>query len=78
MSDNAECTPTHRYLAQLGQWSFLRLWSYSGIFTDRGLGARGEGAELCDLLVVFGDHAIIFSDKSCEFPDLPDLDLAWR
>ena len=38
----------------------------------------GEGKELCDLLVVFGNDVIIFSDKSCEFPDTGDLRLDWQ
>lgn len=45
--------------------SFLSLWSIPNPHTDDGLEKRGEGKELCDLLVVFGDDVIIFSDKSC-------------
>lgn len=72
-------TATERYLAYLARHTFLRLWSYSGLYRDQGTKARGgEGAELCDLLVVFGEHLIVFSIKSCDFPDLPDRDLAWR
>jgi hypothetical protein len=32
---------------------------------------------LCDLLVVFGDDVLIFSDKSCAFPDTGDPRLDW-
>ena len=39
---------------------------------------RGEGAEVCDLLVVFENHVIVFSDKDCEFPVAADPELAWR
>ncbi len=67
-------TPTERYLARLARGSFLRLWSYPCLFRDQG---GGEGKEICDLIVVFGHDVLLFSDKSCEFPDLPDLELAW-
>jgi hypothetical protein len=80
MSDGtAGNTPTERYLSKLGRRAFLRLWSYSNLFRDQGIAMRGgEGAELCDLLVIFGSHVIIFSDKDCEFPQGEDVDLAWR
>src|SRR6185503_16320809 len=72
-------TATERYLTSLSRRTFLRLWSYPGLFRDQGQKARGgEGAELCDLLVIFGRQVLIFSDKNCEFPDLRDRDLAWR
>lgn len=72
-------TPTERYLSRLARRSFLSLWSYSGLYRDQGTAERGgEGAELCDLLVVFENHVLIFSDKDCEFPDIPDLEVAWR
>ncbi|HAM40350.1 MAG TPA: hypothetical protein DCP69_03175, partial [Candidatus Omnitrophica bacterium] len=38
---------------------------------------RVPGKELCDLLVVFEQHIVIFSDKHCEFPNSGDLDLDW-
>jgi SEC-C motif len=71
-------TPSERYLNLLSRRTFLRLWSYSGLYRDQGTKARGgEGAELCDLLVVFGHHVLIFADKDCEFPAGDDLDVAW-
>src|ERR1044072_810921 len=72
-------TATERYLDELARRSFLTLWSYPSLYRDQGIGTRGgEGAELCDLLVVFEDHVLIFSDKNCDFPDLADKELAWR
>jgi len=38
---------------------------------------KGDGKELCDLLVVFEKHILIFSDKDCRFNDAVDLKLAW-
>src|ERR1700751_5312546 len=58
-------TESERLLADLCQYTFLSLWSYPNLF-------RAPGQELCDVLVVFDDHLIIFSDKSCKFPDTGD------
>jgi len=71
-------TPSEQYLAKLCQKSFLSLWSYPNLFNDKGRsGGKGMGQELCDLLVVFDKHVIIFSDKSCNFP-AGNIDLAWK
>ena len=40
-------------------------------------GGKGDGKELCDLLVVFENHVLIFSDKDCRFNDAADLRVAW-
>ncbi|WP_313031163.1 hypothetical protein [Brucella sp.] len=72
-------TPSERYLGNLCRNSFLSLWSYPNPYTDRGIGESSrQGKELCDLLVVFGKHVIIFSDKSCEFPNTGDVNVDWR
>lgn len=69
-------TPTERYLGKLARRTFLRLWSYQNLFTDRGVTETNrQGKELCDLLVVFGNDVIIFSDKACEIKDSGDV---WR
>ncbi len=71
-------TTAERYLKLLCDRSFLSLWSYPGVYRDQGrAGGRGDGKELCDLLVVFENHIIIFSDKACAFPDTGDVDLDW-
>jgi hypothetical protein len=65
-------------LQRLCTATFLQLWSYANPFRDQGRhGTNGNGKELCDLLVVFGDEIIIFSDKSCEFPDSGDVSRDW-
>ena len=64
-------------LTELCRRSFLSLWSYPNPFRDQGLKQRGEGKEVCDLLVAFGDDLIIFSDKSCEFFAGGDLQKSW-
>jgi hypothetical protein len=70
-------TPTERFLKTLCDHSFLSLWSYPNIFRDQKAGKGGDGKELCDVLVVFGDDILIFSDKNCEFPSTGDIALDW-
>ena len=74
----AGVTEAERYLQQLADRTFLTLWSYAGVYRDqRTGGGASEGKEVCDLLVVFQDHVLIFSDKDCAFPDTGDLALDW-
>lgn len=71
-------TDAERKLKLLCDRSFLSLWSYSGIYRDQGDTLRGgDGKEVCDLLVVFEDHIIIFSDKDCVFPNSGDTKRDW-
>ncbi len=72
-------TSAERYLHKLATHSFLSLWSYSCLYRDQGQNAgKGDGKELCDLLVVFENHIIIFSDKDCKFPNSGDLNRDWK
>jgi SEC-C motif len=71
-------TASERYLGELCKRSFLSLWSYPGIYRDQGrLVSAGDGKEVCDLLIVFENHIIIFSDKHCQFPNSGDLQKDW-
>src|ERR1035437_5261972 len=71
-------TPSERYLTRLARKAFLSLWSYSNLYTDEGRSTgKGDGKELCDLLVVFGNNVLIFSDKHSEFPSHPDINVSW-
>jgi SEC-C motif len=71
-------TPAERYLARLCSRSFLRLWSYPGVYRNQP-SAPGDtqGKEVCDLLVAFDEHVIIFSDKDCEYKPELGVELAW-
>ena len=71
-------TPTEKYLNSLCERTFLSLWSYPGVFRNQKVGAIGDGKELCDMLVIFGKHVLIFSDKHCSFPSSGDLKLNWK
>lgn len=63
-------TPSERFLAELCDRSFLKLWTYPNLF-------KKPSKELTDLLVVFGKDVLVFSDKSCAFPDTGDSMLDW-
>lgn len=72
-------TPSERYLKNLCDRTFLSLWSYPGVYRDQGqTQSQKLGKEVCDLLVVFENHVIIFSDKNCEFPNSGNIALDWR
>ena len=71
-------TPGERYLKDLCDRTFLSLWSYPGLYRDQGKTSReADGKELADLLVVFENDIIIFSDKHCDFPGTGDVDVDW-
>ena len=59
-------------LCRLGYRTFLSLWSYPNLFQKHKL-----VKELCDLLVVFENHIIIFSDKDCAFGNSGDIKTDW-
>src|SRR5262245_23047743 len=68
-----------KYLAHLCEKNFLSLWSYPGVYRDEGKPQNGgHGKEICDLLVVFGEHIIIFSDKHCQLQDSGDAQRDWQ
>jgi hypothetical protein len=71
-------TPSERYLNSLCEISFLSLWSYPGVYRDQKVGGKGDGKELCDMVVVFDNHVLIFSDKHHSFTESEDLDLDWQ
>ena len=66
-------TKSESYLAKLAERNFLNLWSYPNTFIDKKVRNKGDGKELCDLLVVCGDHVLIFSDKTVGWPTVKDV-----
>ena len=71
-------TESEAYLAALCGKTFLRMWSFPNLFRDQKHGGRGShGKELCDLLVVFGEDVIIFSDKDCAYAADKPVEVAW-
>ena len=67
MNKSMGVTATERMLAEYGERTFLKLWSYANPHKD-------DGHELCDLLVVFGDHVFIFFDRESVLPEALDKD----
>lgn len=58
--------------------SFLSLWSFANVYRDSGRsGGKGDGQELADVLVLFNEHVLIFSDKHAEYPSHADEKVAW-
>lgn len=68
---NEGLTDSEKYLQRLCKKTFLSLWSYPGLY-------KSPGDELCDLLVVFENNIIIFSDKYCKFPNSGNLQKDWN
>ena len=66
-------TPTEKLLTALCERSFLKLWSYPNPFKE-------DGDELCDLLVVYGDHAFVFFDreKDLDFSSDKAPEVIWK
>jgi hypothetical protein len=71
-------TASEKYLARLAKSTFLNLWAYPNTHIDKKKGGKGDGKEMCDLLVVCGDDILIFSDKSIGWQADKTVDLAWK
>ena len=69
---------SEQIVSDLGEKTFLNLWSYPNVFRDEGLVKNGIGQEVCDLLVVCGKHVIIFSVKDIKFPNTGDINVDWK
>lgn len=64
-------TASEALLAELCERSFLQLWTYPNLFKE-------PGKELIDLMVVFGNDILLFSDKSCAYPQTGNPALDWQ
>lgn len=77
-ADAQGTTASERALVRIARKAFLSLWSYPNVYSDEGrAGGKGDGKELVDLLVVFGDNVLLFSDKHCAFQSDVDIKVAW-
>lgn len=65
-------TSCEKKLAALGYNTFLSLWSYPNPYK-----VQPGGKELCDLLVIFENSIIIFSDKDCRYGETGDARVDW-
>ncbi|MBY8187533.1 SEC-C domain-containing protein [Vibrio fluvialis] len=66
------------FLSELAESTFFSLWSYPNIYRDEGCSKTNTGKEMCDLFVLIGNDAIVFSDKSIEFKGDPDCRVTWN
>ena len=66
-------TEAERILADICENTFLNLWSYPNPFKD-------DGKELCDLIVVFENHVILFFDRESRKFDgaTKDILISWK
>lgn len=69
---------TEKRLISLAQNAFLGLWSYPNVYSNEGFSKNKTGKEVCDLLVVFENNVIIFSDKDIGFNSEIELSVAWK
>lgn len=70
-------TASEQYLRALCDRTFLSMWSYPRLFVKKITRNVVSGRELCDLLVLFEDTVLIFSDKGSEFGPTAELELSW-
>ncbi|MBK0413130.1 hypothetical protein JD974_01805 [Chromobacterium haemolyticum] len=78
ISDEEGVNDSERLLMRLCRRSFLSLWSYANLHTDQDMReGKGSSKEFADVLVVFGDDIIIFSDKHIQFQNGNNLEVAW-
>ncbi len=70
---------SERLLMRLCRKSFLSLWAHANLHTAQDMrDGKGSAKEFADVLVVFGDDVIVFSDKHIEFQQDRDLKVAWQ
>lgn len=69
---------TEKRLIDLANNAFIGLWSYPNVCSDEGFSKNKSGKEVCDLLVVFEDNVIVFSDKDNNFNEEIEVSVAWK
>lgn len=66
------------FLNKIGLNSFLQFWSWPNLFRDQGsANGKGDGKEICDLTVIFGNDVLLFSDKKIVFNQNKEINVAW-
>jgi len=65
MSRYEHVTPSEKFVTELCQRAFLKLWTH-----PNPIGKNGK--ELCDCLIVCGPHIIIMSVKDIQYKDTGD------
>ena len=70
-------TRSEELLTNLSERSFLSLWTIANPFRRSG-NASVPNKEVCDLLVLFENDCVIFSDKHIKLKDDVDVEVAWN
>lgn len=70
-------TKEEEFINNLGERSFLKFWAWPNLFRDQGKTNNGDGKEICDLTVIFGNDILLFSDKKIKFNEDKKLDIGW-
>lgn len=78
LSGAAGVNESERLLMRLCRKSFLSLWAHANLHTAQDMrDGKGSAKEFADVLVVFGNDVIVFSDKHIEFQQDRGLNVAW-
>ena len=72
-----DLTASERYLSRICSEIFLSPWSYPRVYRKVSK-SEGSSKEICDLLIVYKNKVIIFSDKDCQFPNSGRIKTDWR
>lgn len=79
ISDADGVNESERLLMRLCRRSFLSLWAHANLHTDQDMrDGKGSAKEFADVLVVFGNDIVIFSDKHIVYQSEVDATLAWK
>lgn len=73
----AAYTKEEQFLINLANNSFFKFWSWPNLFRNQLTNGKGDGKEICDLIVIFGNSVLLFSDKKIEFNTKIKDDVAW-
>ncbi|WP_049273605.1 hypothetical protein [Pseudomonas putida] len=79
LSDADGVNESERLLMSLCRKSFLSLWAHANLHTDQDMrDGKGSAKEFADVMVVFGNDIVIFSDKHITFQTEADTAIAWK
>ncbi|HDS1714914.1 hypothetical protein HMH05_23380 [Pseudomonas sp. SbB1] len=57
----------------------MSLWAHANLHTDQDMhNGKGSAKEFADVMVVFGDDIVIFSDKHITYQSETDTKVAWK
>lgn len=79
ISDAEGVNESERLLMRLCRKSFLSLWAHANLHTDQDMrDGKGSAKEFADVMVVFGNDVVIFSDKHITYQSEVDTSVAWK